>query len=68
MAFDDWLAEISLLLNEMQGEDVDAHEIYMKIRQILDTMKAEGLPLPDDLVKLEEELERQFAADAKPGS
>ena len=65
MAFDDWLAEISLLMNEMQGEQGDEHEIYMKIRQILDTMKAEGLPLPDDLVKLEEELEAQFAADAK---
>jgi len=64
MAFDDWLAEISLLMNEMQGEQGDAHEIYLKIRQILDTMKAEGLPLPDDLVKLEEDLERQFAADA----
>ena len=65
MAFDDWLAEISLLMNEMQGEQGDAHEIYMKIRQILDTMKAEGLPLPEDLVKLEEDLERQFAADAR---
>ncbi len=64
MAFDDWLAEISLLMNEMQGEQGDAHEIYLKIRQILDTMKAEGLPLPEDLVKLEEDLEREFAADA----
>ena len=65
MAFDDWLAEISLLLNELEGEPADAHETYLKIRQILDTMKAEGLPLPDDLVRLEADLEKQFAEEAR---
>lgn len=60
MAFDDWLAEISLLLNELQGDPADAHEIHLKIRQTLDTMKAEGLPLPEDLVRLERDLDQQF--------
>jgi hypothetical protein len=63
MAFDDLQAEIGLLLTEMEGEQGDRHEIYLRIRQMLDTMKAEGLPLPQDLVDLEEALEAEFSSE-----
>lgn len=68
MSFEDLKAEIMLLLDEVSGPPQDAHEIYMRVRQTLDTMKAEGLPLPQDLVELEHELEARFAADQRSGS
>lgn len=62
MAFEDLQAEIGLLLTQLEGEQGDNHEIYLRIRQMLDTMKAEGLPLPDDLVRLEQMLEEEFTS------
>lgn len=57
-------AALSLFLQEAEGEPVDRHEIYQRLRQILDGMRAVGMPLPDDLVRLEHELEAEFAEDA----
>lgn len=59
-------AAVLELLEEMEGEPGDAHEIYMKLRQTLDGMRAMGMPLPDDLVRMEKELSAEFAADTKP--
>lgn len=53
------------LLEEMNGEPGDAHEIYQKLRQTLDSMRAMGMPLPDDLVQMEKELSAEFEDDAK---
>jgi hypothetical protein len=59
-------AAVLELLEEMEGDLGDAHEIYMKLRQTLDGMRAMGMPLPDDLVRMEKELSAEFAADTKP--
>lgn len=64
MSFEDIQAELSLLFTELEGEQGDAHEIYMRIRQMLDTLKAGGMPLPDDLVEFERRLEEEFAETA----
>ncbi len=53
------------LLQEMEGDAGDAHEIYLKLRQTLDGMRATGMPLPDDLVRMEKELSAEFENDAK---
>jgi len=58
-------AAVLELLEEMQGNVGDAHEIYMKLRQTLDSMRAVGMPLPEDLVRMEEELSAEFDADSK---
>lgn len=58
-------AAIALLIEEMEGDQGDAHEIYLRLRQLLDQMRATGMPLPDDLVKLERDLSAEFAAEAK---
>lgn len=58
-------AAIALLIEEMEGDQGDAHEIYLRLRQLLDQMRATGMPLPDDLVKLEHDLSAEFAAEAK---
>ena len=56
----DYNAELSLLMTEMQGEQGDAHEIHMRLKQIMATMRAEGLPVPDDFKRLEAELDKEF--------
>ena len=59
-------AAVLELLEEMEGELGDAHEIYLKLRQTLDSMRAMGMPLPDDLLHMEQELSAEFAADSNP--
>lgn len=58
-------ATLSLLLDDMEGEWGDRHEIYLRISQTLDSMRAMGMPLPDDLVRLEDELAAEFISEQK---
>ncbi len=50
------IAAINLLVEQMDHEADDLHEVHLKLRQELDRLKATGLPLPDDLVELERSL------------
>jgi hypothetical protein len=63
MAFEDKEAELGLLLTRMQNEPEDRHELYELIRQKLNELRAYGMPLPEDLVQFEHDLEAEFAAD-----
>ena len=65
MAFDDLKAEIALLLTQMEDQPEDRHELYQQIREKLNEMRAFGMPLPDDLVRLETQLEAEFAAEKR---
>jgi hypothetical protein len=65
MAFEDLKAEIALLLNQMENQPEDRHELYLQIREKLNEMRAFGLPLPEDLVRLEKELEAEFRNSAR---
>ena len=58
-------AALSLLIDDMEGDQGDLHEIYMRLRTIFEGMRAMGMPLPDDLVRLEEELAAEFVKDKK---
>ena len=62
MAFDQLKMQISLLLTQMQNEPEDRHEIYLQLHEKLNEMKAFGMPLPYDLVKMEQDLEAEFAS------
>lgn len=62
MAFEDIKAQLSLLLAQAEEQPEDAHEIYENLREILNELKATGMPLPEDLVELEHRLEQQFQA------
>lgn len=69
MAFDALKAELGILLTQMQNEPADRHELYLQVMEKLNAMKAFGMPLPEDLVKLEEALEHEFLADRlSPGA
>ena len=58
-------AALSLLLDQMEGDWGDRHEVFLRIAQTLDQMRAMGMPLPEDLVRMEEELAAEFASDVK---
>lgn len=60
MAFEDLRTRIALLFEEMVNQPEDAHETAAEIRELLREMRAEGLPVPDDLVELEAQIERDF--------
>lgn len=66
MAFEDLKAELALLLNQMENQPEDRHELYLQIREKLNEMRAFGMPLPDDLVRLEKELEAEFRSEKRP--
>ena len=63
MAFEQLKMQISLLLTEMQNEPEDRHEIYLQLREKLNELKAVGMPLPEDLVNMQRELEAEFASE-----
>jgi hypothetical protein len=67
MAFEDKEAELGLLLGKMQAAPHDVHELYQQIRQKLAELRAYGMPLPDDLVEFERDLEEEFAAEVADG-
>ena len=56
MAFDAIRAEIDLLMTRLAGQPEDRHELHELIRERLNQLKAMGMPLPEDLVELEQEL------------
>lgn len=58
MAFEDLDAEISYLMNAMEEQPEDLHEVEFRLRQTISGLRAEGLPVPDSLKDLEAELER----------
>ena len=60
----DLAAEVSILLDEMEGEQGDRHEIYLRVRQLLSNLQAVGMPAPDDLLRLARELEESFKDEA----
>ncbi len=57
MAFEDFRVRISMLLDEIAKQPDDSHQLQESLREKLMEMRALGLPLPDDLVDLEQYLE-----------
>ncbi len=59
-------AGIAMLLEEMAQKPEDAHELFLKLQEMLNVLRAEGLPVPEDLARLEAELAEEFAAPGGP--
>jgi hypothetical protein len=62
MSFEDKEAELGVLLTKIQNEPEDWQELYQQIRLNLNELRAYGMPLPNDLVEFERDLEAEFAA------
>lgn len=71
MAFEDFRARIAMLMGEIAANPEDAHQLRETLREKLFEMQALGMPLPADLVRLEDYLEEttdvdEGAADPEP--
>ena len=60
MAFDDIKAQIIDLLEKMTNQPHDLHELEEMVRERLNELRAEGMPLPQDLVELEQKLDAEL--------
>jgi hypothetical protein len=56
MAFEAIKAEIRALLEGSIEEPADVRELHQQLLGKLNQMKATGMPLPEDLVRLEQQL------------
>ena len=65
MALEQLQAQIAVLLQSLEDNPEDAHELHGLLRQHLEQFKAMGLPLPADLAQLEARLEKEFAKRGK---
>lgn len=65
MDMSEYEAELNLLLTQMENIPEDRHEFYLQLREKLSNIRAFGMPVPEDLVRLEKELEQEFARDLK---
>ena len=65
MAFEKLMAQVSLLLTQMENQPEDKHELYMQLRERINEIRNTGFPVPADLIRLEEELEAEFAGRAE---
>jgi hypothetical protein len=57
MALEQFRIQIAMLMDEITKAPEDVHALQEALRERLAEMQALGLPLPDDLVDLEEYLE-----------
>lgn len=55
---------LSLLLDEMEGEIEDRHEVYLRLTMLLNQMRAMNMPIPEDLAEMERDMSREFAEEA----
>jgi hypothetical protein len=62
MAIDDLEAKISYLMGAAKGEQGDLHEIKFRLDQAISTMRAEGLPVMEDPLNFEMDLDRMLSA------
>ncbi len=60
MPFESLKARMSLLLEQMVHQPEDMHELQETLREELAELRAAGLPVPFDLVELEQQLEEQL--------
>jgi hypothetical protein len=67
MAFEQFRIQIAMLMDEIAKNPADAHELQESLREKLTEMQAMGLPLPEDLVGLEEYLEKDLDRAAHRG-
>lgn len=62
MAFDRLKTEIDIILANLQSEPQDPQELRMILQEKLAELRAYGMPLPQDLVDLEEALQSELEA------
>ena len=64
MNLDELRAELSLLLSEMDNRPEDSRELYCAIHRRFKEVRALGVPMPDDLKRMERNLLQEFSAES----
>lgn len=54
------LAAINLLAERVEHTPEDLHEVYFKVREMIDELKATGMPPPEDLLEFERDLAKRI--------
>ena len=62
MAFENLKAEIATLFQQVNNQPEDVHQLVEEIREKLNTLRAEGMPIPEDLLALEKQLTEDYGA------
>jgi hypothetical protein len=65
MAFEAIKSQIETLLERMENQPEDKHELYLQLHEKLNEWRATGQPVPEDLLELEQALEAEFADELK---
>lgn len=63
MAFEDLKVGIRLLMEEIEKNPEDALELHEQLREKIAEFEALGLPVPEDILRFERELERPEAEE-----
>ena len=58
------IAAASLLIDQMEGDLGDRHEIWLRLQTILQQIRATGMPVPDDLLRMEQGMDEEFNREA----
>ena len=66
MLSDQYQAELALLFGEMEDFPEDDFELYEKIHEKLNELRAFGLELPKDLARFEEDLRQRVGLSDSP--
>ena len=61
MPFEKVQAELNRIAREVEDRPANRHELYLSLHEKLNELRALGLPAPEDLARLERELEGEFA-------
>ena len=57
MDLDDLKLQINKLLSGMEHKPEDRHELHLMLQEKIGEMRAMGMPIPEDLLRFEAELE-----------
>ena len=67
MAFEQLKSEIEMLLAEIDTRPHDKWQLHELIREKLQELKSFGMPLPEDLIQLEADLDAELTGGGDGG-
>ena len=65
MAFETLKAEILMLWNDMESQTKDRREVAFQIQEKIGELRAMGMPVPQDLLEVEQAIEQEYGLPAK---
>lgn len=65
MAFEDWKVRLRMVLETATHQPEDWHELQESLREEVATLRGQGLPVPQDILDLEQALEDRLNISRK---